>query len=82
MSCSEGQQDTARYVINRHHQDQSGTALLDQLPGNQMKNARIAMMDRILGSRVAINLDTYIKQVSTRTSSMNSIELKLLSTWT
>ena len=40
------------------------------------KNARLHMLDKIAGGRVAINLTDYVQYSNTRTRSTNSVKLR------
>ena len=80
------QRRAARFVCGNYGKRDSVTTMINDLGWdslqNRRKNSRIRLMDKIMGGRVAITLADYVTTATTRTRTVNSQKLRLLSTRT
>jgi len=72
----------ARFVCNDYKRDSSVTAMLETLKWDTLeerrRKARITLMDKIVGGRVAINQEEYLTKGTTRTRSANSVKFRTI----
>ena len=76
------QQRGTHFVKQEHRRSSSVTSMLTSLGWDlletQRREARLWLMDKIVGGRVAVNLGDYLTEASTRTRAVNSLKFRCI----
>ncbi len=68
----------ALFVKQDHRRSSSITSMGWDLLETRRREARLRLMDKIVGGRVAVNLGDYVTEASTRTRAVNSLKFRCI----